>query len=176
MDGLSDRAFRTFVNSLAYGAEHGTDGHLPRRALRVLHPEGVDEATAAELVTADKWSPQPDGCYEVADWERTQSLSKQVEWQHERNRRKVRAYRERQRTDDGVTGYVTGYYGGEARRGEARPSLEQNHAGTSGGFEAGGYVRACEACQHNYAFDEPPCPEHAVSVNGRQATQSGEAG
>jgi hypothetical protein len=87
----------------------------------MLHPERVDEATAADLVAAGKWSPLPDGCYQVVAWERTQSPAVDVEWQHERNRQKVGAFRERERqksTD--VTGYVTGYPGGEARKGEER--------------------------------------------------------
>jgi hypothetical protein len=100
MDALTDRAFRTYVNSLAYGAEHGTDGHLPCRALRLLHPLGVDDTTAAELVAAAKWEPLPDGCYQVGDWDHTQSLAKQVEWQRQRNRLKVRAFRERERRED----------------------------------------------------------------------------
>jgi hypothetical protein len=63
--------------------------------------------------------------YCVTDWDRHQSLAGDVEWQRERNRRKVAAYRERERAKADqpgpATGYdighVTDYPGGEERRG-----------------------------------------------------------
>jgi hypothetical protein len=134
LENLSDRAWRTYTGSLMWCAEHGTDGRIPMRSLRLLHPDGVDRDTAAALVTAGLWKHVHDG-YEIPDWDAHQSLAVDVEWQRQRNRRKVADYRARERAKaarpEGVTGYVTGYVtdysGGEARRGEE----EQNHAGTN---------------------------------------------
>jgi hypothetical protein len=136
LDGLSDRAWRTYTGSLMWSAEHGTDGYLPPRAMRLLHPDGVDAATKAELTAAGRWEVAPADAYRVTGWPKHQSLAADVEWQRERNRRKVADYRTRERakadkttpvTGD-VTGHVTDDTGGEARQGAA---IGTNHAGTN---------------------------------------------
>lgn len=63
IDGLSDEAFRVFVNSIVHAAAQETDGHISRRSLRLLHPEADLRACAAALVTARLWEPREDGWF-----------------------------------------------------------------------------------------------------------------
>lgn len=67
MDGLSDRAWRTFTGSLMWSNEAGTDGRITTRSLRFLHPEGTDDVTRDELVRAELWALTADGI-EVCNW------------------------------------------------------------------------------------------------------------
>ncbi len=129
MEQLSDRAWRTYAGSLMWSNEHGTDGRLPRLSLRLLHPQGVDDATAAELVTAGKWRKSGDD-YRIPNWQKSQSLARDVEYQRERNRRNQQAKRDRERaaraTSD-VSGDVSDDVGGQDRQGAV---TEPNHRGT----------------------------------------------
>lgn len=156
LDGLSDRAWRTYVGSLMWSAEQGTDGHLPIRALRLLHPEGVDDTTAAELVAASRWEALPDG-YQVTGWGNHQSMAVDVEWQRERNRRNVAASRARSRGD--VSGYVSGDVSdnavGQDRQG--KDALRDDPAGNVSGD-------ACGECQRRRVFNSGPCPRHQVEA------------
>jgi len=77
LDELSDGAHRVYVQGLVYAVGHGTDGLLPRRSLRFLHPEGPRPANVAELVAAGLWSAVGDG-YEVRNFLRYQSSAEQV--------------------------------------------------------------------------------------------------
>lgn len=123
MDALSDRAWRTFTGSLMWSNEQGTDGEIPQRALRLLHPEGVDGPTAAELVAAVLWKPLDTG-FQVLGWNKSQSLAIDVQWQLERNRTNQAAKRKRDRekaqAGRAVTGDVSDYAGGQDRTGKDR--------------------------------------------------------
>ena len=48
LEALSDRLWRVHTGALMWSAEQGTDGLLPRRTLRLLHPEiaTLDDAQA----------------------------------------------------------------------------------------------------------------------------------
>lgn len=99
MDGLSDRAWRTFTGSLMWSNEAGTDGRIPTRSLRLLHPEGTDDVTRDELVCAGLWARNPDGV-EVCNWTLMgQELAAAVAERKEAAR--VRAARFRARTANG---------------------------------------------------------------------------
>ncbi|WP_157078833.1 hypothetical protein [Herbiconiux solani] len=105
MDGLSDRAWRTFTGSLMWSNEAGTDGKIPPRAMRFLHPEGVDSATTAELIKAGLWAPD-EGTVFVPNWELMgQELAEVVNARRAGNRTRKRNERERRKTK--VTEVVT---------------------------------------------------------------------
>lgn len=53
--GLSDKAFRTYLEALCYCAELLTDGYVPAEFVRRRR------AAAAQLVNARLWTPTPDG-------------------------------------------------------------------------------------------------------------------
>lgn len=57
-------ALVTYVFSLAYAGEQGTDGFIPLTALPYLH---ATRRTADLLVDAGLWKPDPTG-YTVHDW------------------------------------------------------------------------------------------------------------
>ncbi|AZZ52616.1 hypothetical protein C1I64_11575 [Rathayibacter festucae DSM 15932] len=115
------------TGALMWSAEQGTDGQIPIRSLRLLHPDGTDTSAVNELIDAKVWERQTDHV-QVLNWEQTQSLAVDVEWQRERNRNKNKALREREReksrartpsfTEDSMTGQVTedmtGHPGGKA--------------------------------------------------------------
>lgn len=133
LEALSDRLWRVHTGALMWAAEQGTDGLIPRRTLRLLHPEIATPDDAAMLVAAALWAVDGDD-FLVLDWERSQSLSAVIEHQRERNRQKQRAHRARSNAD--VTGYVTGHVPGESLRqgqdrlGEASSSSKVSTSGT----------------------------------------------
>lgn len=96
IDGLSDPAFRAYVNSIVLGASQETDGHIARRSLRYLHPEADLVACANELVNARLWEPRPDGDgWSIHDFLKYQTPRAQLERARENDR--VRKARERER-------------------------------------------------------------------------------
>jgi len=137
MDGLSDRAWRTFTGALMFSNGAGTDGAIVRRSLRLLHPDGVDLATTDELVAVGLWERTSDGV-QVQQWSKTQSLAAAVERQREQNRQKVRRHRQSKKQaadDDGadtgdVTGYETGELAGQDRTGQDRQG-QRDHTETA---------------------------------------------
>jgi hypothetical protein len=186
MDGLSDRAWRTFVGALMWSAEQGTDGQLPTRSLRHLYPDGVDEATATELVEAGRWKRMPSG-YLVVDWGRTQSLAADVEKQRLRNRINVKAYRDRAtgrtpvadlsstdvstRVSGDNSGDVSGddiaVPGGEAEARQGAVTEEQFYEtetpiNNSNRLAEISRMTGCYECTRRAAMnpDQPPCDDH----------------
>jgi hypothetical protein len=174
LDGLSDRAWRTFVGSLMWSNDQGTDGHLPPRALRFLYPDGVDDATAAELIDAGKWKRLPSG-YLVLGWRDSQTLAATVQKQREHNRARQQAYRDRHAevsnpdpvTGDipsdvtrDVTGNATGNALGQDRQGQAS-TTELKLAGNALDFAK---ATGCYECQRASAFGTEPCPAHRESA------------
>lgn len=151
-DDLSDAAWRIFTSALMWSAEQGTDGVIPTRYVRQLHPLGVMEGANSELVDAGVWKRTPDG-YALIDWagELGQSTAEQVEKYREKNR--VKAARQRQRqaervralaeardveqgdepvTADSATGVVPpGTHPGYVGRGNGRGRGEGNGRGNS---------------------------------------------
>jgi hypothetical protein len=79
MNTLTDAAFRVFANGLMWSVTHGTDGELPRSALRWLHPdENALSAAVAELVAVGKWAEDSDG-YLIANFLRHQTSAAVIE-------------------------------------------------------------------------------------------------
>lgn len=123
LEALSDRLWRVHTGALMWSAEEGTDGLIPRRTLRLLHPEIATADDAHALVDAGLWAVDGDE-FQVLGWARSQTLAADIEHQRERNRQKQRAHRARlnaERSNAGVTDDVTGYVPGESlRQGEDR--------------------------------------------------------
>lgn len=122
MDSLSDRAWRTFTGSLMWSNEQGTDGAIPTRSLRFLHPLGVDAPTTDELVAARLWTRTKTGV-QVRGWvEIGQETAAKVQQRREANRLKSSKYRSKKGPayPGDVTGDVTGVDEGQDRRGQDR--------------------------------------------------------
>lgn len=134
IDALSDRIWRVHTSALMWSAEQGTDGLIPRRTLRLLHPEGASVSDADALVSAGLWSAEEDA-YQVLDWDRTQSLAADVERKRELDRERKRRQRAKEPvTRDGMRdGTRESPRLGEERLGEARPGEAKNSqsAGTT---------------------------------------------
>ena len=65
LERLSDRAYRLYLRSIGYAAQHLTDGVIDQTALRTL---GAARKTCDELVTSGCWDIVPDGGYVVHDY------------------------------------------------------------------------------------------------------------
>lgn len=97
-DLLPDAAWRVFTGALMWSAKNGTDGDIPSRYLRVLHPDGEKPDAFEQLIAAAVWSRTPSGFY-MADWSGAlgQSPAAVVETQKENARVRQAAYREKMR-------------------------------------------------------------------------------
>jgi len=97
-DGLSDTAWRVFTGALMWSAENGTDGLIPKRYLKMLHPDGEQPAAFEEIVRAKLWTARGDG-FQCTDWDGSlgQSSAEQVETYKANARKRSKDYRERER-------------------------------------------------------------------------------
>lgn len=105
-DRLSDRAHRTFTNSLMFAVENGTDGLIERRQMRFLHPDGVDDRTESELVAAGLWFQTVEGVKVLKTWSETQTKAEDLEKRREAARDRQRLFREKHKPQS-VTERVT---------------------------------------------------------------------
>ncbi|MFS0912806.1 hypothetical protein AB3M89_13545 [Microbacterium sp. 179-I 3D2 NHS] len=114
-DDLSDAAWRVFTTSLMWCVNNGTDGEIPKRYTRYLHPEGVKRTIALELVKAGLWSEQKDR-YVMPDWDGAlgQSTHDQIEkyrsdarLRQQKRRERAKQRRELPDTGDGGAGPQT---------------------------------------------------------------------
>ena len=98
-DALSDTAWRVFTSGLMWAAENGTNGLVPNRYLRMLHPNGEQTEACQEIVTASLGVLEPTGLV-FLDWDGAlgQSTAFQVETYKANGRKRQRDYRERQRS------------------------------------------------------------------------------
>lgn len=94
-DDLSDAAWRVFTGGLMWSAEQGTDGFIPRRYVRTLHPDGENPEAVAEIAAAGLWEVTDAGV-QFADWdgELGQSTAAQVEEYRRKGRERARRFRE----------------------------------------------------------------------------------
>lgn len=133
---MSVDAWCVFSKGIAWSNEAGTDGHIKRRYLGLLHPDGEQPQAYAEIAALNLWTPVPDG-YQFIGWEKKahqgglgQSLACDVLAQKERKRKDQANYRARQKSDGtdggpggGVAGDVTGHVSGDV--GQDRTGQEQ---------------------------------------------------
>jgi hypothetical protein len=119
VDGLSDGAFRVFVMALSWSVSQGTDGVLPQRAFRRLHPDGVRRDLIGELVAHGFLTAKGDG-YEIRNFLRYQTPAETVERQRELARIRKATQRKRDAEKElqklGVTGDGTRDGTSDARR------------------------------------------------------------
>jgi len=163
---LSDRAVRTFAQSLMWSNEAGSDGDLPPDCYHFLHPAGLNDATAEELIAAGWWERTPTG-YRVPDWTGTagQESAKAVNNRRAANRRYQAEHRARQAdkrseppdVSADVSADVSPSPAGQDRQGQAltESTLVPTRAALEVAKETG-----CMDCQRAAAFDQPPCPRH----------------
>lgn len=99
IDDLSDRAFRVLAGALMWCNGQGTDGSVPARYVRYLHPDGADPEAFDELERAGLWRKTPDG-YLLDGWstDLRQSTSSEVQRYRESSRLRQKAYRDRKRS------------------------------------------------------------------------------
>lgn len=109
---MPDRTWRVFTSALMWSAEQGTDGDIPDRYVRMLHPEGADEADLAPLLDAGLLVKR-EGGYTLAGWSDPnalrQSTDEQVKSYRQRKRENQAAYRQRRRESGNVTGNEGGH-------------------------------------------------------------------
>lgn len=86
------------LSALAYSAQHTTNGHVPRRALRRLYPVADPDAAVAALVDADWWQPV-DGGHQIASWADHILSEDEVHRIREQNRVRSERHRRHERGD-----------------------------------------------------------------------------
>lgn len=98
IDNLSDRAFRVLAGALMWCNGQGTDGVVPSRYTKYLHPDGDDPVAFEELERAGLWTREDEG-FVLTGWndELRQSTAEEVQRYREAARRRQRAYRERRK-------------------------------------------------------------------------------
>ena len=103
-DGLSDVAWRAFTGALMWSAQNGTDGHIPQRYLKRLHPDGEKPAAFDELVSNGIWERSADG-FMLIDWDGAmgQSSALQVETYKANGRKRQSVFREKTRRNLAVS-------------------------------------------------------------------------
>lgn len=104
IDNLSDRAFRILAGALMWCNGQGTDGSVPARYTKYLHPDGEDSAAYDELEQAALWTRTDDG-FLLVGWsdDLRQSTAEEVKRYREGARLRQKAYRDRTRaTSAGV--------------------------------------------------------------------------
>ena len=74
------RAAFSYVCSLAYSGQHGTDGYLPAACLPFIH---ATKAEATQLVTAGLWVPSPGG-WDINGWDEFQISDEEAKRRRER--------------------------------------------------------------------------------------------
>lgn len=93
LDGLSDAAYRIWVAGLVYAVGQSSDGRIPRRALRLLHPDGARLDLANELVECGVWKLDGDGWLNLR-YQPDQTTATDVERLREQSRQRSAKYRE----------------------------------------------------------------------------------
>jgi hypothetical protein len=90
MAGLTDRAFRLYVNGLVYSNFCLTDGYVPDAVLNLLVPTGSPKtikAAVAELRAAKLWAWKPPLGHYVMDFAKHQLTKAQLEDRIEQKRK-----------------------------------------------------------------------------------------
>lgn len=132
IDALPDKAWRVFTFALMWSNENHTNGIIPLRALRFLHPDGVDADTLRTLRDAGLLVPSTEGALVIPDWTTRmgQETAEAILSRLEQNRLRQQRHRDSKRPiPEPVTRDVTRDVTrtpeerrGEARRGEDKTS------------------------------------------------------
>ncbi len=97
LDALSSDAIRVFFFGLMWSNTNGTDGVIPERVLRLLHPDGKRQDCVEELVAARLWRVQQSaGTYRVVGFLDHQTSAAEMEAKRKLNRERQRQFRQRQ--------------------------------------------------------------------------------
>lgn len=142
MDNLSDPAWRAFTGSLMWSNEAGTDGDVPARQMRLIHPQGSPpKRVVDELVAAGLWERTSSGV-QVLDWQGNgQELASVVEEKRRVNRERQRKRRriQKEASPTAVTRDVTRDVGqdvGQERTGTVTGTGTGTGTGTAQQFTA----------------------------------------
>lgn len=165
IDDLSDRAFRVLAGALMWCNGQGTDGSIPARYTKYLHPDGIDESAFDELERAGLWS-KTDDAYVLVDWstELRQSTAAEVQHYREASRLRQKAYRDRRRSanagelhspvvDSEITHDVT------------RDETRDVTANVGSGFFSDSQKKSAYATRHvTRNADSPYCAKHPTGT------------
>jgi len=187
-DDLSDRAFRILAGALMWCNTHGTDGSIPSRYTRYLHPDGNNQSAFDELTSAGLWIHVDDG-YLLAGWstELRQSTAEEVQRYRESARLRQKAYRDRRRGTDGgasgspadeskVTRDVTRHATHDVTQNVGSGSISNSHSGSAYATRNVTPHADSPFCSKHPAGTTEPCGACArarVALAARQSTIPG---
>lgn len=154
IDKLSDRAFRILAGALMWCNGQGTDGVIPARYTKYLHPDGDDLGAFRELEDAGIWRRADDG-YVLPGWseELRQSTAEEVERYREGARRRQKAYRDRQRDAGSNAASVT-------RDGRREVTANVGQGRLRGSVGASAYATGDETHHVTRNAPSPYCAKH----------------
>ncbi|MDQ0731791.1 hypothetical protein [Arthrobacter sp. B1I2] len=95
---LSDKGYRTYVNTLAWAVANRSDGKISDEDLQFIPDVSVDEA--ARLVELRLWQVRRGGGWQIVDYKATQTSRDQLEGlerRRELDRKRSKDYRDRKR-------------------------------------------------------------------------------
>ena len=87
--GLSDKAFRAYIESILYSGKHLTDGFLDERIVARMWPDGIDELTSNDPVNPS-WV-KVDGGYQIYGFCERQTTKAEVDAMREQKSRAGKA-------------------------------------------------------------------------------------
>ena len=148
IDKLSDRAFRVLAGALMWCNGQGTDGAVPARYTKYLHPDGDDQGAFDELETAGLWCRVADG-YLLVGWAEDlhQSTAEEIHRYRDAAKRRQQAYRDRQRGQNLESDRATAQGPGAIRDVTRNATRDVTANVGSGGYL--GPLRGVRACQNS---------------------------
>jgi hypothetical protein len=107
-DALTDLEWRVFTGGLMWAAENLTDGLVPARYLRMLHPDG-EQREAIDGITKHGLWEAVEGGYQFIDWagELHQSTADSIEGYRAKGRVRAANSRQRQRERNASTEHAS---------------------------------------------------------------------
>jgi hypothetical protein len=94
-DAMSDETWRVFIGALQWSNRNGTDGKIPNRYLKFLHPDGEKPKAIEWLIKNGFCAAQADSL-QFLEWEKRleQSPAEKVQGYKEANRIRQQNYRD----------------------------------------------------------------------------------
>ncbi|KQZ83140.1 hypothetical protein ASD56_12490 [Microbacterium sp. Root166] len=167
IDNLSDRAFRVLAGALMWCNGQGTDGIVPLRYTKYLHPDGDDAAAFEELEQAGLWRRDDEG-FTLVGWSENlrQSTAEEVQRYREASRRRQKAYRDRRRgIEVAETSEISraSSVSGDVTHNASRDVTADVGSGSLGSAATGKSAYVRRDVTHN--ADSPFCREHPTGTS-----------
>jgi hypothetical protein len=93
-DAMSDETWRVFIGALQWSNRHGTDGKIPNRYLKTLHPDG-EKPKAIEWLSKNGFCVSQADSLQLLEWEKRLEQSPAATVQANKESNRLRQQRKR---------------------------------------------------------------------------------